>query len=87
MTNNKQQTAVEFYLDKVFDIIGDAILDKLSIEQINKIHDLSLQAKEMEKEQMVDAWSDGWLNDYEYDEDVKNSAEQYYNKTFNTNEK
>ena len=51
MTNNKQQTAVEFYLDKVFDIIGDAILDKLSIEQINKIHDLSLQAKEMEKEQ------------------------------------
>ena len=51
MTNNKQQTAVEFYLDKVFDIIGDAILDKLSIEQINKIHDLSLQAKEMEKQQ------------------------------------
>jgi hypothetical protein len=42
------------------------------------------KAKEMEKEQMVDAWSDGWLNDYEYDEDVKNSAEQYYNKTFNT---
>ena len=52
MTNNKQQTAVKFYLDKIFDIIGDAILDKLSIEQINKIHDLSLQAKEMEKEQM-----------------------------------
>jgi len=50
MTNNKQQTPVEFYLDKVFDIIGDAILDKLSIEQINKIHDLSLQAKEIEKE-------------------------------------
>jgi hypothetical protein len=45
------------------------------------------KAIEMEKEQMVDAWSDGWLNDYEYDEDVKNSAEQYYNKTFNTNEK
>jgi predicted nucleotide-binding protein (sugar kinase/HSP70/actin superfamily) len=45
------------------------------------------QAKEMEKEQMVDAWSDGWLNDYEYDKDVKNSAEQYYNETFNTNEK
>jgi len=56
MTNNKQQTAVEFYLDKVFDIIGDAILDKLSIEQINKIHDLSLQAKEMEKEQHATTW-------------------------------
>jgi len=46
-----------------------------------------IQAKEMEKEQMVDAWSDGWLNDYEYDEDVKNSAEQYYNETFKTNDK
>jgi hypothetical protein len=45
------------------------------------------QAKEMEKEQMVDAWSDGWLNDYEYDEDVKNSAEQYYNETFKPTEK
>jgi hypothetical protein len=45
------------------------------------------KALEMEKEQMIDAWSDGWLNDYEYDEDVKNSAEQYYNKTFNTKEK
>jgi hypothetical protein len=40
---------------------------------------------EMEKEQMVDAWSNGWLNDYKSDEDVKNSAEHYYNETFNTN--
>jgi hypothetical protein len=46
-------------------------------------NDILIKAKEMEKEQMVDAWSDGWLNDYEYDEDVKNSAEQYYNETFN----
>ena len=43
------------------------------------------QAKEMEKEQMVDAWSNGWLNDYKSDEDVKNSAEHYYNETFNIN--
>ncbi len=45
------------------------------------------EALKMEKEQMVDAWSDGWLNDYQSDEDVKNSAEHYYNETFNTNEK
>ena len=60
MTNNKQQTAVEFYLDKIFDIIGDAILDKLSIEQINKIHDLSLQAKEMHRQQAINLY-------YEYE--------------------
>jgi hypothetical protein len=41
------------------------------------------QAKEMEKEQMIDAWGNGWLNDYQSDEDVKNSAEHYYNETFN----
>ena len=45
------------------------------------------KALEMEKEQMIDAWSNGWLNDYQSDEDVKNSAEQYYNETFNTKEK
>jgi hypothetical protein len=42
------------------------------------------EALKMEKEQMIDAWSNGWLNDYQSDEDVKNSAEQYYNETFNT---
>jgi hypothetical protein len=46
-------------------------------------NDILIKAKEMEKEQIIDAWRDGWLNDYEYDEDVKNSAEQYYNETFN----
>jgi len=45
------------------------------------------KAIEMEKEQIIDAWSNGWLNDYQSDEDVKNSAEQYYNETFNTNKK
>ena len=45
------------------------------------------EALKMEKEQMIDAWSNGWLNDYQSDEDVKNSAEQYYKETFNTKEK
>jgi hypothetical protein len=53
MSSNKQETAVGFYLGNIFDIIGDGILDKLSIEQINKIHNLSKQAKEMEKERMI----------------------------------
>ena len=63
--NNKQRTAVEFYLDKIFDIIGDAILDKLSIEQINKIHDLSLQAKEMEIAGKEMSYSDGYAQGYQ----------------------
>jgi hypothetical protein len=79
MTNNKQQTAVEFYLDKVFDIIGDDILDKLSIEQINKIHDLSLQAKEMEKERIENAFNSGYNNG---GLDTCLTPKQYYKQTY-----
>jgi hypothetical protein len=86
MTNNKQQTAVEFYLDKVFDIIGDDILDKLSIEQINKIHDLSLQAKAIEKEQAIRLH-------YEYElyvmmnESVVMTFGQFYEQTYGGGDK
>jgi hypothetical protein len=79
MTNNKQQTAVEFYLDNVFDIIGDAILDKLSIEQINKIHDLSIQAKEMEKERIENAFNSGYNNG---GLDTCLTPKQYYEQTY-----
>jgi hypothetical protein len=50
-------------------------------------NDILIKAKEMEKKQMIDAWGNGWLNDYQSDEDVKNSAEHYYNETFNKKEK
>ena len=33
------------------------------------------QAKEMEKEQITDAWDNGFANGFDY-------AEQYYNETF-----
>jgi len=43
------------------------------------------QAKEMEKEQIVNAWMD---DRFPLDKDwVKRCAEQYYNQTFNTKEK
>jgi hypothetical protein len=77
MSNNKQQTAVEFYLDKLFDIIGDAILDKLSIEQINKIHDLSIQAKEIEKDQHIKSWETGLM---------KVDFNEYYEQTYGGSE-
>jgi hypothetical protein len=79
MTNKTKQTAVEFYLDKVFDIIGDAILDKLSIEQINKIHDLSQQAKEMEKERIETAFNSGYNNG---GLDTCLTPKQYYEQTY-----
>ena len=75
-----KQTAVEWYIDE---------LEKYekSTSEYFSIPAIQNHARRMEKEQMVDAWSDGWLYDYEYDEDVKNLAEQYYNETFKTTEK
>ena len=80
MTNNKQHTPVQFYLDKVFDIIGDDVLDKLSNEQLNKIRNLGIQAKEMEKERIIDAHYEGQCNQTEgYPLQI---AEQYYQQNY-----
>ena len=63
----EQQTAVEWLYNQ---------LDGFSDEEWGKIDDLFKQAKQMEKEQMIDAWEDG-----------KGSfstrfPEQYYNETY-----
>ena len=45
------------------------------------------KAIEMEKEQIVNAWENGWENDSVRDDEVESAASKYYNETFNTNEK
>ena len=85
-----KQTAVEWLVEQLVEL--DKQLDgrrKNDDATVLKLNPTKLfeQAKEMEKEQMIDAWSNGWLNDYQSDEDVKNSAEHYYNETFNKKEK
>jgi hypothetical protein len=45
------------------------------------------QAKEMEKEQIMNAWIDGDNSDCLSEQDSSDFAEQYYNKTFNNKEK
>ena len=45
------------------------------------------KALEMEKEQIVKAWENGWENDSVRDDEVESAATKYYNETFNTNEK
>jgi hypothetical protein len=85
-----KQTAVEWLVEQLVEL--DKQLDgrrKNDDATVLKLNPTKLfeQAKQMEKEQMIDAWSNGWLNDYQSDEDVKNSAEHYYNETFNTKEK
>ena len=63
------------------------LINELDYETISKFDKKLLQAKEMEKEQIVDAYeigfADAW-DDARYDDEPKHAgAEQYYNETFN----
>jgi DNA gyrase inhibitor GyrI len=83
-----KQTAVEWFSNKSW---------KLKIQLENK--EISMgeyavayvklvdEAKEMEKEQIMNAWENGWENDSVRDDEVESAATKYYNETFNLNEK
>ena len=73
-----KKTAVEWLKDlyENQDAYDESILD----EQWQK-------AIEMEKEQIVNAWENGWENDSVRDDEVESAATKYYNKTFNASEK
>jgi hypothetical protein len=65
------KTAVEWLYEQI-------LLTPLDIRSINKCLE---QAKEMEKQQIVNAWFGGYLNG-EIKSELK--SEQYYNETYKT---
>ena len=69
----KKQTAVEWLLNDLF----PERLEGFSDEEWDKINQAFEQAKQIEKEQITDAFKYGW--NWNYD------AEQYYNQTYNQN--
>jgi hypothetical protein len=87
MTNNKQQTAVDWLVEQLNEKIDFIPLDKWGM-----IRDIIEQAKEMEKEQIVNTWSQATTLDYEiglldasYILCQIHNAEQYYNETYGGN--
>jgi hypothetical protein len=48
-------------------------------------HDILIEAKAMEKKQIVEAWVRGDNSDCLSEQDSSDFAEQYYNETFNIN--
>lgn len=68
-----KQTAIEW------------LIDELDYETISKFNFKLEKAKEMEKEQIIDAWLSAWkdsmLNPLE-DKYYQPEAEQYYNETY-----
>jgi hypothetical protein len=69
-----KQTAVQWLLQKLFETNNNT--NDAKKMDINKIIE---QAKQMEKQQIVDAYDDG---NYAYGMGIK-EPEQYYNETFN----
>jgi len=66
------KTAVE-WLEEQVKSVKWKFADKTDREAIIQ------QAKEMEKQQIIDAWDNGWYNGCEY---ISQNAEQYYNEIF-----
>jgi hypothetical protein len=60
----KQQTAIDWLVENLYYILK------------TEHYDIIEQAKEMEKEQIIDAWEDG-QNSFS-----SRNAEQYYNETY-----
>ena len=76
MTNNKQQTAVEWQFEKLFDSFEKFNNDEYTFDEYLKRNlEIRAQAKEMEKEQMKDAWDDGLFG-------KTDNFKQYYKEIF-----
>jgi len=78
----KQQTAVEWYVEKEIKLTLDYIENKINdLEYGIKRIKLVEQAKEMEKEQIIKAYNTSFLlRDKPY-----STAEKYYKQTYESN--
>jgi hypothetical protein len=75
------KTAVEWYCEKSIDILEELRAGKMTFAKWFKEQAVILkQAKEMEKEQIGDAWDSAYGGDSYY------SGESYYNGTFKQQE-
>lgn len=75
-----RQTAVEWYIENVKLKEIEYLDDKITTTQLDVIiNNLGEQAKEMEKEQIIDAISNANKSN---NRNVSLNSEQYYNETF-----
>ena len=70
-----KQTAVEWLINQITE---DQMINAKSL---NKWLEIFEQAKAMHKEEIIEAYDDGWL----YNNQGKYNPEQYYNETFGGN--
>jgi hypothetical protein len=82
MTNNKQQTAVEWLHYELFKSFQKFHTIQFTMEEYQENNvKLYLQAKEMEKERMIE-FTNEWFEEYQCGLDNFKNPEQYYNETY-----
>jgi hypothetical protein len=80
MTNNKQQTAVEWFSVRRDVLEIEVRLGKLSpIEYAEELTKAEQQAKEMHKQEITQAWKKG---DGQFDKVSDKMSLEYYEKTY-----
>jgi hypothetical protein len=87
MNNNKQQTALEWFIEELEEK-GKAYEENQVVRTINICIDVSdymelkVQAKEMEKQQIINAFWNGDNTDCTSEQNIEEFADQYYNETY-----
>ena len=76
---SKEQTAVEYLLINLLNKFPKEMEYLFSLNN-TLIEDTFNEAKEIEKQQIIDAWNNG-LSNWDNTDDC--NAKQYYNETFN----
>jgi len=77
---NKQQTAVEWFADKI-----DYLIPFVSDEHAKYFNSLIEQAKEMEKERTINFTEDWYFNGFPLEDGgvgVEETIEKHYNETY-----
>jgi len=87
MTNNKQQTTVEWQFEQLFNSFEKFNNDEYTFDEYLKRNlEIRAQAKEMEKERIETAYNKGTVHGINYPEStLPITGEQYYNETYGGN--
>ena len=72
-----KQTAVEWLVDEL-----NKKIDFIPLNKWDEIRDIVQQAKEMERQQIMSAFTQGDIFGADYYDGVNITEENYYNKTF-----
>ena len=74
-----KQTAVQWAMGKQHDLFCNKRNGLIGEQEFyDRLNEVVEQARQMEKEQIIDAWNDGYREFY----DGSSTPEQYYNETF-----